>query len=505
MRKIQFYLMLLLAMALFVPQAVIAQEDETEEEAFDGFDVTNPMDQTSNLGALLGYANMGGQDVIGMRIQPDLSFGKLGFGLDVPIMYDITNGGLRTEEFTDGVGILRMARYVRYGVKKKDPIYVRVGDLGDTYIGFGMLVDNYTNSISFEKRKMGINFDVLIGNMVGIEGLYSDLDFASLNLLAVRPYIKPLGRLPLPFVRSTEIGFTYVTDKDQTFLETEDEDGTINHYQTNYLLKDGMSAWAIDIGITPISMKMMQLKIYAQYGNLMKNDLLKDAATLLATDPTLTAEQAALLNGYDGANGMGVGVDFKFKFLGNVLRLDTKIERLFYNKYFMPQFFDAGYEMNKDAKLLTLASTDGKSGIYGSLALTALNKIRVGGSLMIPDNVSETAPAMLTLDLDASQLMEKAILKAHYIKAGIGDMSDALSLDDRSLLNIRAAYKFYKFLVLGLDFRYTWIINDKEIEGTDQTEQVYEADRVIMPYFGLDLPLNFGGGKKSTIGIDDEE
>jgi hypothetical protein len=496
MRKIMNNLMLLLALLVAVPFIAIAQEEEPSDE-FGDFDVTNPMDQQSSLGAMLGYTNIGGESYMGMRIQPEFALGKLGFGLDIPLLFSLDGKGMRTQEFESGVGWMRLFRYVRWGVKKRDPFYIRVGDLTGESIGYGMLLDNYTNSIGFEKRKVGVSWDILIKNMVGIEGLYSDFDNAgSHNLLAIRPYVKPFGRTRIPIVRTTDIGFTYVTDKDQTYVESTVKasdgvsDSTIRN-KSNYFLDDGVRAWAVDIGVMPISTSFMQLKVYAQYGSLAKNKSTVFADSLAAIGAG-NPEMAQRYADYKKGSGFGIGVDFKFKAAG-ALRIDARLERLWYQNYFLPQFFDANYEISKDDRFLELVSTDAKKGIYGALSITALDKVKVGGTLMIPDEFSVEAPAMLTLNLDASRLMEKFIITGQYVKGGLTDLSDAFVMDERSLLTVRFAYKLNKFLVAGVDYRWTWsVMEDGE----------YRADNYVTPYVGLQFP--FGQNKDNNINIDDE-
>jgi len=491
----------ILVFALFQFNA-IAQEDDPDGEAGAGFDLENAMDNQSSLSALLGYSDIGGEKFIGFRIQPELAIGKLGFGFDVPIMFNLEDGSFRTDEFRDGVGWARLIRYVRWGVKKKDPVFVKVGDLTGSYIGYGILVDNYSNATSFDKRKVGITFDVLVKKLIGLEGLYSDFDPMSTNLLAIRPYIKPLGMTNIPIAKTLELGYSFVSDHDATAFTTKDEDGTeIEH--KNHFIEDGMKGSAIDMGITPISNKFMRLNLYTQYATLSKNssDLLQTQLNALATaerlagntDNPLVSGTEDGANAYDKGTGFSVGANFKFKFLGNVLRLDSKIERLWYNKFFIPQFFNATYEFAKDEKLLMLAQSDGKKGIYGALSVTAIDKIRVGGSLMIPDNVSETAPAILSLHLDASQLIDKVVIRGEYLKGGLTDLSDAFKLDDRSLLTARVAYKLYKFLLVGLDYKWTFQVVE---DGN------FETSHYATPYVGFSMPLNFGGGGKKDDAID---
>jgi hypothetical protein len=482
MKKLLFYMLASLLLWLVIPQTALAQN----EDDFGGFDLSNPLDKQSSLAALLGYTDIGGEKFVGMRIQPEFVFGKLGFGLDVPIMFDLENFKLRTEEFKDGVGLLRMVRYISWGVKKRDPLFLKVGDLSDSYLGYGILLDNYTNSVSFEKRKVGFSWDILVKNLIGVEGLYSDFDATSRNLLALRPYIKPLGRTSIPIVKTLELGFGFVSDYDKTKIKSDAGD-----FLSNQFLSDGMKAWSLDMGLMPINRSFVQIRTYVQYGKLLENKSVafKDSITkYLATSPA----DAAIVQNYKSSSGISVGADFRLKAAGNVLRVDAKLERLWYNTYFMPQFFNASYEMDKDKRIFGLTRANGKKGIYGALAITAVEKVRVGGSLMIPDDASDVNPAVLTLDFDASKLMDKVILTGYYLKGNLTGLKDAFKLDDRSLLSVRAAYKMYKFLIVGMDYKWTW----SKVETEAAPGEKFVATHYASPYIGFHMPFNFGSNSK---------
>jgi len=513
----------LLAVLFFVTTnvSVFAQE-ETEEatgtsatdvinmaSGFDNFDFSSGgLDKESALGAFLGYSKIGDESFVGMRLRPDFNFGKFGVGLNIPIMFSTSDWSFRKDEFQDGIGWARIIDYVRYGVKKRDPFYIRVGSLTGSYIGYGLLLDNYTNVISFDKRKLGATFDILIGDMVGIEGLYSDFDMSSFNLLALRPYVKPLAKTGIPIVKSVDVGYTFVTDHDNTSIGLTDSTAIQNKY-----IEAGQNAWSVDMGVIPINRSFMQLRVYTQYGVLKKNTskLLQDTLNILAdtlrargewdnpliagkTDPIADAGT----NSYDSCSGFSVGADFRFNFGAKTLQLQARIERLWYNAFFTPQFYNAGYEFGKDNKVIMVSQTDGKKGIYGSLTGVFMEKVLIGGSLMIPDNASEIAPGVMTLNFDASKLFKKIVLKGQYIKGGLTSLTDALVFDENSLATARAAYKMYKFLVVGLDYKWTW---------SKQADNTFEVNNYVSPYIGFSMPLNFGSSNKSPIdfNLDDEE
>lgn len=485
-KSLHFKLLFIVLFAfLWNTPAALAQEEGEEESFSDAFDPENAMDKTSVLKAGLAYSQIGDKSLIGLQIQPELSIGKLGIGLDLPIMLNLTDQTFYMEPYQDGVGVLRMIRYVSWGVKKRDPFYIRVGELSGAYLGYGILMNNYTNSISLEKRKFGVSTDILIKKTFGVEAIYSDWDFTSMNLLAVRPYVRPLGFTGIPIVKTLDVGFSYVADKDETKIIT--DAGTY----TNEFIKDGMSAWAVDAGVQIFNNRMIHLAVFGQYGvlNKLNSDTLANYHGLLVSgyNAVGAADMAERVTNYNTGKGASVGLDFKFKFLGELLQADARIERLWYQDYFMPQFFDALYEMNKDAKVAALATTEKKQGIYGSLGVTILSKLRVGGGLMIPDKIDENNQALIKLNLDASQLSDKFIVSGTYYKGGLKTLKDAFIVDETSLLTARFAYKINRFLAAGVDYNWTFATL---ADGT------FEATNHITPYFGLNLP--FGGNNNDN-------
>ena len=142
----------------------------------------------------------------------------------------------------------------------------------------------------------------------------------------------------------------------------------------------------------------------------------------------------------------------------------------------MPQFFDAIYEVNKDAKIATLGDVKSQEGIYGSLTASILDKIMVGGNLLLPDHVSEESPATVQLNLRTQDLFDKIIIEGYYTKGNLTKMSDTFTFDENSLAVMRFAYKISPILVTGIDYRWSW---------TEQENGSYKADNTVMPYMAL--------------------
>lgn len=410
------------------------------------------------------YTQIGDEAFVGMVLSPEFKLGKVGVGLNVPILYGLDSKSIRTEIFEDGAGVVRLIRYLRYGVQKKDPVYLKVGELAGTMIGFGGLINNYTNSTSYEKRKVGLHYDFNVKGLVGVEGLYSDFDPTSFNLLAVRPYLRPFSQTPIPILRTFEIGAVVIKDKDQTSRPTSDSTSTSFAFTSA-----GVGAVGFDMGVTLLRVPFIQIDLFTTYSklNITQSDTLNQSVMDVSGD-------AALPKG----SGFSTGINFRMHFIADVFSTDIRIERLSYQEHYLPQFFDASYELNKDARILSLASAQKMSGIYGSLTGHVLQKVKLGGSLLIPDEISATSPAVVQVNADMERLADKFSLHGSYIKGNLTDLGDAFTFDQRSLAKMRLIYHMNSFLAAGLD--YYWAF-------TPVADGSFEATKYVMPYFGVSI------------------
>lgn len=443
------------------------KKERTKKERQPIDDFRAPM-STQGGGSFTGgftYTTIGQEEFVGLVLSPEFSIGKVGVGLNVPVLYGLDSKAVRTEIFKDGVGPARLITYIRYGVQKKDPVYVKVGQLQGTMIGFGGLVNNYSNSTSFEKRKIGMHFDANVKGFAGIEGMYSDFDPSSQNLLVIRPYVRPLSFTEIPVAKTLELGATFISDKDQTSIATSDSTST-----TYAFTKDGVNAFGLDMGMTVLSVPFIQIDLFANYSKLtISNDSLKQVATTVLAD-----------NSFKTGSGSSIGMNFRFHFIADVLSTDIRIERLWYNDHYVPQFFDATYELGKDTRILSLIGSEKQQGIYGSLTGHILQKVRLGGSLLIPDNISEASPAVVQVNADMERLADKFSLHGSYIKGNLTDLGDAFKFDERSLAQMRFIYHLNKFLATGVD--YYWAF-------TPTGDGSYQSTKYVMPYFGVSIKL----------------
>ena len=432
------------------------------------------LNQGSSINGGFTYTQIGDEQFVGMTISPELSIWKIGVGLNIPILFSLEDYSFRDEIYKDGVGAARLISYIRYGVQKKDPVYVKVGQLTNTMIGYGGLVNNYTNSTSFEKRKVGIHYDLNFKGLFGVEGMYSDFDPGTLNLLAVRPYVRPLSFTGIPIVRTLEIGSTIVRDNDQTDIPISDSTSTSYQFTQNTI-----GAFGLDAGITLLRVPFIQIDAFITYSSLdIGPGGLADAVEDSLANPTFTAPETLEDGEFSNGTGFSYGMNFRFHFIADLLSTDVRIERLNYSEHYIPQFFDANYELNKDARIYSLVSAPEASGIYGSLTGHILKKVQLGGSLLIPDNISAESPAVVRVNADVDRLADKISVHGSYIKGNLTDLGEAFTLDERSIAQVRFIYHLNRFLAAGVD--YYWAF-------TPVGDGSYEATKYVSPYFGLSI------------------
>jgi hypothetical protein len=450
-----------LALILFLVSTSSKAQDNYPTFSFDNsFTNLSSIDSVSLFSSAFTYAEIGGENYVGLRLQPDLSFGKVGIGLDVPLFFNLDDGKLYSNEFKNGSGILRLISYLRYGRKKQDPVYLKLGQLQGESLGYGSLLNNYGNSPSFEKRKVGLSYDIRIRKIFGVEGLYSDFNIQSLNLFAIRPYVRPFSESGIPVVKTLDFGFSFVIDKDQT-TRYGDESGN------NEFLSQGIKAYGLDMGILIINTSFINLTGYAHYSRISK----------VKSDSLLAYQQVNVPSqGYDAGRGTGIGFNANMNVIGNLFRLNSRIERLWYSDNYTPQFFDAIYEVNKDTKIAALGDVEKQQGIYGSISASLLDKIMLGGNLLLPDKVSAESPASLQLNLRTQNLFDKIIVEGYYTKGNLTKIADTFTFDENSLALLRFAYKITPILVTGVDYRWTW---------SEQDDGSFQADKSIMPYLAL--------------------
>ncbi len=454
---------------LFVVANLVAQDDESKK----GFDFKGPGDGAgfSQLMMPLGVSNIDGKNYISLRIQPELAFGKFGVGLDIPLVFSASSGALRTDEYKGGIGALRVVRYIRYGKKHEDPFYARVGDLAGSQLGYGLIMYNYNNAVSFEKRKIGANIDVNYDQKIGMEVVYSD--FQKYSVLGLRPYTRPLKETGIPIIKTTEFGVSYVSDHDKDVT-----------YQ-------GATAMGADVGMTVLQNSFIQIIPYMEFATISENDDLKKGLKAGTVQHAEDTAHFANTTKYKSGQGFAIGTNFKINFVADVFNLGIKLERRIYSDHFTPQYFDGIYEIDKDRKAVSLVTAKGVQGNYGEIFANLLNKVNVLGGISIPDKLKSSNGAYIHLAMSAPDLIPKVTISGTYDKGYLTDLGDAFKMDSRSVSHMLLGYEVYQVgpfvMQAGVDYKWTYF-EDKKGK--------LKANKYITPFVGMTTKLPFGDQKK---------
>ena len=120
--------------------------------------------QLDNTTGAFGTVTMDGKIWNQLAFRPEIPFGKFGLVLDIVFYFD-ENGNLHKDEwdFSSGKSIkntlIDKIYYLHYG-HPGDPIYGKIGALDQVQLGYGILVDGYSNSIEYPQvRKTGLEFE----------------------------------------------------------------------------------------------------------------------------------------------------------------------------------------------------------------------------------------------------------------------------------------------------------------------------------------------------------
>lgn len=430
---------------------------------FDGF----PKEDTGNLMGGFGMTWIDGEPHYTVRLTPDVSFGNFGLGLDLNLDFD-ANGKLRSENFKDAADYLSLIRYFRYG-KKGDPAFVKAGAIDLYTLGQGNLMYAYSNSPSFDNRKVGLVVDADF-SAFGFESIYSD--FSTGGILGVRGYVRPLQFTSLssiPILKNIEVGASFAHDFNEyagiTGVKSIVPQGNQAVIEFN---TDGgaRSAFGLDIALPVIKTDILRVTPYANFTKIL-----------------------------DNGSGAATGIKLDFEGLG-LVNATVLFERRFNGENYIPAYFSSLYELerfsynqqngqltSKAAMLKGMPKAD--NGIFGSLYVGVLGLFDIIGSYQRLDKTPNSG----MLHIASNILPEDApvVLRFGYDKIHIRDDKDIFTFDDRSHFYSEAGYKPMPYLIVSIVYHWTFA----PLRDADDTVIGYEPQKRIEPRVSFVYPFNF--------------
>lgn len=174
-----------------------------------------------SLRGVLGFATIDDKVWGQFALRPTLDIWKLKFGLDI-IMYIDQNGKIHQDEwdFSNSTAIkntiLDKIYFIQYGTRY-EPLYFRVGALERTTLGYGILVNRYSNTFDYpQQRKIGLD--------AKIQSKYVSLQAFVNNFKENASVVG--GRISSVIPTGFHLGISAVTDRNQYLgLQDKDYDG----------------------------------------------------------------------------------------------------------------------------------------------------------------------------------------------------------------------------------------------------------------------------------------
>ncbi|MBN2011123.1 hypothetical protein JW960_17380 [candidate division KSB1 bacterium] len=369
----------------------------------------------------VGMAVIDDQTYFTINLHPDVAIGKLGIGLNINLLYNSETGELRPEDWNESYDYARLIRYIRWG-HKRDPFYTRVGILDAARLGHGFIMNYYTNEASYDARKIGLELDMDFGSW-GVETVTSNM--GRLEIIGGRAYVRPLRQvLTIPMIKNIAFGGTYVTDIDP--------DG-------NRSTSDGMYEIGFDVEMPLLTLPMFNSFIYYDWAKI----------------DTL-------------GHGQAVGAEANLTLIAGIAAMTARLERRWLGEQFLPSYFGAFYEIErykidqgtvfrKDQYVATIDSTT--RGIFGELVGDILNTFRIVGNFQRLDGVQKSG--ILHMAAEVPDAIPKIAAYAYYDRIGIETGSDLFKLDDNSVARIGLGYKIKPYLLLNMDYIYTFVFDEK--------------------------------------------
>lgn len=350
-----------------------------------------------------------------IRLQPELTFGKFGVGVDVGIEWDQQNK-LNQEDWDDATDILDKILYVRYGKKGKDPFSIRAGGLDNSTLGHGLLMSRFSNRTFWPDVKM-LGLDVAVDTkMIGVEAIAENLEDG--EIVATRLSIKPLSA------------------------------------GSGFFSKLGIAAsMALDrhVGVA---------KFYPGFED--------DRVVIYGADqelPLIDNSIVRVVQTFDWAHIRNYGTGYAGGFMGKLAFIDYKLEYRTMEGDFIPSYFDNFYQAERTAKRLALATANPDARLNGFFGVIGAN---IGGYLKLGATYEEYTsggPAdnrfVGTAEVPKG-VIPKMALKGTYTKNHIVGLKDFFKVKDLEALyhgevsyevakNVQAVYMFTRRYELVTD------------------------------------------------------
>jgi len=476
------------------------------------------------LGMGIGSVTLDGVLFNQLALRPEINIGKIGIGLDLVVYMD-NEGNIRDDEWdieNDPGLLLDKILFIRYG-KKTDPAWIKYGSIEGLTLGYGGLMNNYSNMMEFPSvRRVGVNTGFNIGP-VGGELFLSNIKDMSRGgtVTGLRAAYTVSDDLPLSigvnFITDANM-FSGLKDRDEdsypdvfddfpddstlwndtdgdgwpdpghggsvpdslvdidadgdNIIDAEENDSDINLKATPFSLKDNTASTtglSFDIGYPVLQSDAISLMIYAEYNTL------KFPAVSTSDSSFIRKERS----------GSGISVPGIRSTLFGILSLSLEYRMI--NGSYIPQFFDQAYDLNrvvtstvdnqtiirtKDMSVFQdYNDSTTSSGLFGSAGLNLFNLVDFSASYAnMKADTTELKSFTSFLNLNTENIPKISSAMAYYQRNNDENPFDFENPTENTIMGYRVGYQMGKGVSLIWDFRQFY-----RDDGTGNLEPIKQA------------------------------
>jgi len=476
------------------------------------------------MGMGIGSVTLDGVLFNQLALRPEINIGKIGIGLDLVVYMD-NEGNMRDDEWdieNDPGLLLDKILFIRYG-KKTDPAWIKYGSIEGLTLGYGGLMNNYSNMMEFPSvRRVGVNTGFNIGP-VGGELFLSNIKDISRGgtVTGLRAAYTVSDDLPLSigvnFITDANM-FSGLKDKDEdsypdvfddfpddstlwndtdgdgwpdpghggsvpdslvdidadgdNIIDAEENISDINLKATPFSLKDNTASTtglSFDIGYPVLQSDAISLMIYAEYNTL------KFPAVSTSDSSFIRKERS----------GSGISVPGIRSILFGILSLSLEYRMI--NGSYIPQFFDQAYDLNrvvtstvdnqtiirtKDMSVFQdYNDSTTSSGLFGSAGLNLFNLVDFSASYAnMKADTTELKSFTSFLSLNTDNIPKISSAMAYYQRNNDDNPFDFENPTENTIMGYRVGYQMGKGVSLIWDFRQFY-----RDDGTGNLEPIKQA------------------------------
>ena len=367
-------------------------------------------------GFQVGNITIDGTNYLSLRLQPDLSIGKFGIGLDINLEFD-PQWNFRTSEWNSGQAILSKILYLRYGFKG-EPFFIKVGNIDDFTLGNGWIMRRFSNMRDFPAvKKLGLALDMDF-KMAGFESAVDNiLDW---DIMGLRAYVRPLQTSHIAILENLEIGATVAADLDPA--------NPVPPADKPYNFTDGnqppVTVVGADIILPLVKTPVINVIPYADFGYIVNKG---------------TGEAT-------GVRGDIVSI------------LPYRFELRILQPKFTPVYFDSYYESVRATKYDSLDTiTNNYLGWAFTSGLHLMNNA-LFFDFLIEDDWGDTTLPALTLTLGATKdVLQLFDIKASWTRQNIASWNDVFKYESEySQLGLNINYYASANMIIALEYKRTF-------------------------------------------------